>query len=40
MVVMKTRGIQCVLTADHHFQQEGLTALLLLSPSAARDYLP
>lgn len=40
MVVMKARGIQCVLTADHHFQQEGFTALLLLSPSAARDYLP
>ena len=24
MVVMKARGIQCVLTADHHFQQGGL----------------
>jgi uncharacterized protein len=40
MVAMKARGIQCVLTADHHFQQEGFTALLLLSPSVAGNYLP
>lgn len=28
MVIMRERGIDKVLTHDHHFQQEGFTALL------------